>query len=82
MKLRTIALAIAGLVIAAPVALAGPGNSGNTPGHMMQKYGSVPGHPGASGYAPGHLKKHHRSTVGLAVRRHGRGHGHGHGHHH
>ena len=29
----------------------------NTPGHMMQRYGSVPGHPGASGYAPGHIKK-------------------------
>jgi hypothetical protein len=32
----------------------------NTPGHMMQRSGSVPGHPGASGYAPGHVKKLHR----------------------
>ena len=70
MKLRMIALAAAGTMLLAPVALAGPGKSGNTPGHMMQRYGSVPGHPGASGYAPGHLKKHHRSTVGFAVRSH------------
>jgi hypothetical protein len=74
MKLTIIALAAAGLMLTVPVALAGPGKSGNTPGHMMQRYGSVPGHPGASGYAPGHLKKHHRSTVGLAVRHHGRKH--------
>ena len=67
MKLQAIALALAGLIVAAPTAFAGPGKSGNTPGHMMQQYGSVPGHPGASGYAPGHLKKH-RSTVGMAVR--------------
>ncbi len=77
MKLAT-AVAIAGLIIAAPVALAGPGNSGNTPGHMMQEYGSVTGHSYASGYAPGHLKKYYRGTVGLAVRRHGGGYGHRH----
>lgn len=69
MKLRLVALAAAGLMMAPPVALAEPGKSGNTPGHMMQRYGSVPGHPGASGYAPGH-RKHHRSTIGYGGYRH------------
>ena len=41
-------------------AVAGPKYK-NTPGHMMQRHGSVPGHPGASGYAPGHVKKMTRS---------------------
>jgi len=27
----------------------------NTPGHIIQRCGSVPGHPGGSGYAPGHI---------------------------
>jgi hypothetical protein len=75
MKLKIIALAYAGLVMATPAAYAGPGKSGNTPGHMMQTYGSVPGHPGASGYAPGH-RKHHRSTVGFALYHHGYRHHH------
>jgi hypothetical protein len=49
------AAAAAGLIIVSAV----PGSAApkNTPGHMMQQKGSVPGHPGASGYAPGHLKK-------------------------
>ena len=70
MKLKIVAVAALALAASAPMAFAGHGNSGNTPGHMMQRFGSVPGHPGASGYAPGHLKRHHfrRSTVGFAVR--------------
>ena len=28
-----------------------------TPGHQMQRSGSLPGYPGASGYAPGQVKK-------------------------
>ena len=31
------------------------GMSGRSPGHEMQKHGSVSGSPGASGYARGHL---------------------------
>jgi hypothetical protein len=62
MKLIFTALAATGLIMASATAHAGPGK--NTPGHMMQRYGSAPGHPGASGYAPGH-RKHHRETVGL-----------------
>jgi len=40
----------------------------NTPGHLMQRFGSVPGHPGAAGYAPGHLKSaaHMRSARDFA----------------
>ena len=50
-----ILLAAAGFVLAAPLpASTAPAD---TPGHQMQRKGSVPGHPGASGYAPGHLKK-------------------------
>jgi hypothetical protein len=52
----------------------------NTPGHLMQRHGSVPGHPGASGYAPGHLKKkwHARSARHFAPghRHHARKHHH------
>jgi len=31
----------------------GPGASGYSPGHQMQRKGRKPGYPGASGYAPG-----------------------------
>ena len=46
------------LALAAAPAVAAPKN---TPGHLMQQRGSVPGHPGASGYAPGHVKKMNRA---------------------
>jgi hypothetical protein len=36
------------------------GGHGMSPGHKMQKFGSVPGYPGASGYAPGQVKKMRR----------------------
>lgn len=50
-------VAAAGLLFgSATVAAAKSGKASASPGHMMQRYGSVPGHPGASGYAPGHLK--------------------------
>jgi hypothetical protein len=54
----------------------------NTPGHMMQRSGSVPGHPGASGYAPGHVKKfgHVRSARHFAPGHHARHHRHHHRH--
>jgi hypothetical protein len=35
------------------------GASGNAPGQLFLRHGSVPGHPGASGFAPGH-QFHHR----------------------
>jgi hypothetical protein len=50
-----VSLVIASAAIAAPNQ--GNGNSQNSPGHLMQSNGSVPGYPGASGYAPGHVKK-------------------------
>lgn len=73
-KLTITAMAV-GLVIAtSSFGFAAPGNSGSsrgnsgsTPGHMMQQNGPVAGHPGASGYAPGHLKK---KTVRVQKRKH------------
>ena len=38
-----------------------------TPGHLMQRYGPVPGYPSASGYAPGQLKKLYGSVPGYPV---------------
>ena len=35
-----------------------------TPGHEMQRKGSVKGHPGASGYAPGHQMQQRGSRRG------------------
>ena len=61
-KLLSLA-AVAGLLaVSTPAALAQMGSrgaSGFTPGHQMQRFGSVPGHPGASGFAPGHRFVHH-----------------------
>ena len=58
MKKVLLLLAAAGLVVGSSTAsLAKSGKSKLTPGHKMQRMGSVPGHPGASGYAPGHLKQ-------------------------
>ena len=69
--LKVFAYAAAALMIVAanfPVGAAPK----NTPGHLMQQRGPVPGHPGASGYAPGHLKKnwHVRSARSFAPGRH------------
>jgi hypothetical protein len=80
-KLIIIAAAV-GLVVASSAIAApknGNGNSQNSPGHLMQSNGSVPGYPGASGYAPGHVKKmkkardarayapRHRTTTGTRI---------------
>jgi hypothetical protein len=56
-RLMTMAATAAFVLAAATSAQAANWKSYNSPGHKMQRYGSVPGHPGASGYAPGHLKK-------------------------
>jgi len=52
----------AGFVSARPV-----GGGKASSGHLMQEWGSVPGHHGASEYAPGHLRKtklcRHRDEV-------------------
>jgi hypothetical protein len=64
-KLLSLA-AVAGLLaVSTPAALAQMGSrgaSGFTPGHQMQRFGSVPGHPGASGFAPGHRFVHHHGA--------------------
>ena len=52
---------VAGLVALAVTPSVAAPKFKNTPGHMMQRHGSVPGYPGASGYAPGHTKKMTRS---------------------
>ncbi len=59
-KALPLLLAAGFAALAVTPSIAGP-KFKNTPGHMMQRYGSVPGHPGASGYAPGHIKKMTRS---------------------
>ena len=51
MKTKLFAIAAAALLISTAV----PSQArDDTPGHKMQKKGSMKGHPGASGYAPGH----------------------------
>ena len=58
MKILMCAAAAIGMCIGSMgLALAGDshGMSGHSPGHEMQKHGSMPGFPGASGYARGHL---------------------------
>jgi hypothetical protein len=75
MKKLLLLAAVAGLLAAsAPAALAqmGPGASGFTPGHQMQRFGSVPGHPGASGFAPGHRFVHHHGFIHHRFVRHHR----------
>ena len=64
--MRTLALSIIASLAVSIMAMAAPkgGVSGNSPGHMMQKFGPVSGSPGASGYAPGHLKKLNGSVRG------------------
>ena len=48
------ALAAAGLFVASTgMALAQSSTPNRTPGHEMQRKGSVKGEPGASGYSPG-----------------------------
>jgi len=68
MKLTIIALSAAALIASSPVVFA-QGVSSKTPGHEMQKKGSVKGSPGASGYAPGqemHAKGSKRGTEGAS----------------
>ena len=57
-------LAVGLLVGSAAPSLAKNAKSMQTPGHKMQRMGSVPGHPGASGYAPGHQMQAKRSKRG------------------
>lgn len=77
--LKFVTLFAAAILTIAPV-LPGAAAPKSTPGHQMQRHGSVPGHPGASGYAPGHLKKaaHVRSARHFAPghRHHARKHHH------
>ena len=63
-KITMLATALALLVATSATTFAGPkgGNAKNSPGHMMQSRGSLPGYPGASGYAPGQVKKMNRAT--------------------
>jgi hypothetical protein len=71
MKLKIVALAALALAASATMASAGPGKSGNAPGQMMHRYGSM-GYPGASYWAHrkhgfrghsafgmSHYRKHH-----------------------
>jgi hypothetical protein len=58
-KIVTLIAAAGVLALCAAPTIAAPKK--NTPGHLMQQRGSVPGHPGASGYAPGHVKKMNRA---------------------
>jgi hypothetical protein len=68
-KLMTMAAAAAFVLATAASGQAENWKSHNSPGHKMQRYGSVPGHPGASGYAPGHLKKRHGYRYGYRYHR-------------
>lgn len=64
-KITMLAAALAVLVATSVPTFAGPkgsGNAMNSPGHMMQSRGSLPGYPGASGYAPGQVKKMNRAN--------------------
>ena len=63
MTRKIVALAAAGL-FAASTGLAFAQNTNRTPGHEMQRKGSVKGHPGASGYAPGHEMQDKGSVKG------------------
>lgn len=66
-KLSLAALAVGLLVGSAGIALAQGkvrGMSQGTPGHEMQRHGSMHGSPGASGYAPGHLYNRYDSDRG------------------
>ena len=56
-------LAAAGLFVASTgLALAQSATSSQTPGHEMQRKGSVKGEPGASGYSPGD-RMHDKGSV-------------------
>jgi hypothetical protein len=63
MKAIIVALSAAGLVVASPAAFA-QGVSSKSPGHEMQKHGSIKGSPGASGYAPGQEMQERGSKTG------------------
>ncbi len=56
-KLAIIGAAALGFALASSTDSFAKNNKGMSPGHKMQKFGSVPGYPGASGYAPGQVKK-------------------------
>jgi len=59
----TVALAAAGLLAGSTaLAVAQSSTSEKTPGHEMQRKGSVKGEPGASGYSPGD-KMHDKGSV-------------------
>jgi len=53
-KLLSIAAAAGLLIGTMAVGFAQSTTPSNTPGHEMQRKGSVKGHSGASGYSPGH----------------------------
>ncbi len=54
MKALCLAVAAGVLIASTSLGLAQSSTPSNTPGHEMQKKGSVKGEPGASGYSPGH----------------------------
>jgi hypothetical protein len=66
MTLRFLPLLAATVILAASstAGVAKNAKSMNSPGHKMQRMGSVPGHPGASGYAPGHRMQAQKSRRG------------------
>jgi hypothetical protein len=63
-KLLSIAAAAGLLIGTTAVGFAQSSAVKNTPGHKMQRMGSVPGHPGASGYSPGHQMQRYGSKRG------------------
>jgi len=56
--------AIAAVTAFATTSFAQSSITRQTPGHEMQRRGSVKGQPGASGYAPGHLMQQRGSRRG------------------
>jgi len=75
MTMKILPLLAAGALLAAlpSAALAKNTRSMMTPGHKMQRFGSVPGHPGASGYAPGHQMQARGSRLGPGASGHAPG---------
>ena len=63
-KFLAIAAATGLLIATTSVGFAQSSTPSNTPGHEMQRKGSVKGQPGASGYSPGHEMQQKGSKPG------------------
>lgn len=63
-KMMSVLAAACLLIGSSTAGLAKNAKSFQTPGHKMQRMGSVAGHPGASGYAPGHMMQARGSKRG------------------